>query len=134
MMANNTKNVTIGALAGAFAGFVAGILLAPKSGKETRTDIKNGAQKAIHISEQKLKLAQAELVKLVSTAEQQLKDAGSAAKKEAKDAVTAAKKSRDQAADVLSAVRYGTSTDSDLDEAVKSVVAAAASLKSYIKK
>ena len=35
----------LGALFGAVAGFVAGVLTAPKSGKETRADIKNAANK-----------------------------------------------------------------------------------------
>lgn len=36
----------VGALIGAFAGFVTGVLLAPKSGKETREEIKVKANKA----------------------------------------------------------------------------------------
>lgn len=35
--------LAVGALFGAIAGFVTGILIAPKSGKETRTDLKNAA-------------------------------------------------------------------------------------------
>lgn len=38
--------LALGALIGAAAGFVTGILVAPKSGKETRQDIKAGANKA----------------------------------------------------------------------------------------
>ncbi len=38
--------VVAGAFFGAIAGFVAGILTAPKSGKETREDIKNASLKA----------------------------------------------------------------------------------------
>ena len=38
--------IALGALIGAAAGFVAGILTAPKSGKETREDIKNVANDA----------------------------------------------------------------------------------------
>lgn len=41
-MANGGK-VAVGAAIGAVVGFVSGILLAPKSGKETRDDIKNAA-------------------------------------------------------------------------------------------
>lgn len=37
--------VALGAVFGAVAGFVSGILLAPKSGKETRKDIKDAAVK-----------------------------------------------------------------------------------------
>lgn len=38
--------LAIGALVGAVAGFVTGVLMAPKSGKETRDDIKNKAMEA----------------------------------------------------------------------------------------
>lgn len=36
----------LGLVIGAIAGFVSGILVAPKSGKETRADIKEAGQKA----------------------------------------------------------------------------------------
>lgn len=35
--------IAFGAVFGAIAGFVGGVLMAPKSGKETRKDIKNAA-------------------------------------------------------------------------------------------
>jgi gas vesicle protein len=38
------KKLPIAALIGAAAGLVAGVLTAPKSGKETREDIKNKAE------------------------------------------------------------------------------------------
>ena len=40
------KGLAIGAAIGAVAGVVTGILFAPKSGKETREDIKVAARKA----------------------------------------------------------------------------------------
>ncbi len=40
-----SRNTLIGALAGLLAGAAAGILLAPKSGKETREDIATGVKK-----------------------------------------------------------------------------------------
>jgi gas vesicle protein len=47
----------IGALLGAAAGFVAGILTAPKSGKETREDIKDTAVKAKNTAVEKANVA-----------------------------------------------------------------------------
>lgn len=41
-MANNGK-IAFGAIIGAAAGLIAGVLTAPKSGKETRADIKTKA-------------------------------------------------------------------------------------------
>lgn len=40
--------IAIGALVGAAAGFVAGLVTAPKSGKETRADIAKKAQELKH--------------------------------------------------------------------------------------
>lgn len=40
---NASKNIAFGALAGIITGAVAGVLLAPKSGKETRSDISKKA-------------------------------------------------------------------------------------------
>jgi gas vesicle protein len=37
------KKLALGAVVGAVAGVVAGVLMAPKSGKETRSDIKKKA-------------------------------------------------------------------------------------------
>jgi len=50
-MDKQSKNVIIGASVGVLAGAIAGILLAPKSGKETRADISN------YIHEMKDKIA-----------------------------------------------------------------------------
>jgi len=43
----NGKKLAIGSVVGAVTGFAAGILFAPKSGKETRADIKNAVEKAV---------------------------------------------------------------------------------------
>jgi gas vesicle protein len=42
---SNFKRVAIGSGIAAAAGFVAGVLTAPKSGKETRADIKTATNK-----------------------------------------------------------------------------------------
>ncbi len=44
-----TSKLALGAIIGAAAGMVAGVLTAPKSGRETRDDIK---QKALDVKEQ----------------------------------------------------------------------------------
>ncbi len=43
-MANNT-NILLGFLGGVAAGIVGGVLLAPKPGRESMTDISNGARR-----------------------------------------------------------------------------------------
>lgn len=50
-MENKNKGIIIGASVGVLAGVIAGVLLAPKSGKETRSDI------AKYVHEMKDKIA-----------------------------------------------------------------------------
>ncbi len=54
-MNKNTKKLAIGTLIAGAAGFLAGILTAPKSGKETRADIKEVAVATTKEAEAKLK-------------------------------------------------------------------------------
>ena len=63
----------IGVIIGAVAGVVTGLLTAPKSGKETRQDIKEKAKEVKGAAERKLKDAHKELGRL---SEQALKKAG----------------------------------------------------------
>lgn len=58
------KKFGLGVLVGAVAGVVTGILTAPKSGKETRQDLKNKASDVKGTAERKLKDAHKELSKL----------------------------------------------------------------------
>lgn len=44
-MENNNKGMVMGLMAGVVAGAIAGVLLAPKSGEETRKDLAELAQK-----------------------------------------------------------------------------------------
>jgi gas vesicle protein len=45
----------VGTAFGAIGGFVAGILTAPKSGKETREDVKRETQKVVDAAEKQVK-------------------------------------------------------------------------------
>lgn len=62
---NTTKKVAVSLLLGLAAGYVAGVLTAPKSGKETRQDIKEVANKAYRQAEARLKEAYSDLSDLV---------------------------------------------------------------------
>ena len=54
-MDKRVKKFAIGTVIAAAAGYVAGLLTAPKSGKETREDIKNTAVKTYKVAEKELK-------------------------------------------------------------------------------
>ena len=70
----NKKKVALGTALVAGAGYLAGILTAPKSGKETRKDIANTAVKAKIETEKKLKQAHSEIRDLITDAEEKLKN------------------------------------------------------------
>ncbi len=62
------KKIAIGSSIAAVAGYVAGILTAPKSGKRTRGDIKNAADKTALEAEKDFKKLQIELGHLIDEA------------------------------------------------------------------
>lgn len=128
------KKVAIGSSVAAIAGYVAGVLTAPKSGKQTRKDIKATADKTVVEAEKDLKKIQTELVNVVDDAKAGGTKLSVKARKEADDLVEKAKDSKEKVREMISAVREGSAEDKDLEKAVKDAKAAIKHLRSYIKK
>ena len=131
------KKGTKFALGTAFAagfGYLAGILTAPKSGKETRKDIQDQAIKAQKESEKKLKELNSELTTLISSAKTKIKSAEAGAKTELQKAMDKATSAKDKSRQILSAFHEGESEDKDLQKAVSEVHNAIDHLKEYINK
>lgn len=122
------KGLAIGAALGAVAGVVTGILFAPKSGKETRQDIKDAAGTASEKLQTEAKKLQTEAKLLIKKVESS--KATTAAKKHAKDLQHAAS----NLATVAKAFKNGKASDKDLDKAVKQAKAARTSVKKFLKK
>lgn len=133
-MDKRTKRFAVGAVIAAAAGYVAGILTAPKSGKETREDIKETAVKTYKTAEKELKALHTELGKLVEEAGKKAHEFKGSAQKNLDKALVAAKEAKEKARQLLSAVHEGDAADQDLDLAVKEAKKAAAHLKSFLKK
>ena len=133
-MDKRTKRFAIGAVVAAAAGYVAGILTAPKSGKETRKDIKDTAVKTYTVAEKELKVLHTELSKLMEEAGKKANDFKGAAQKNLDKAVETAKVAKEKARELLSAVHEGDADDKDLENAVKEAKKAVEHLKSYLKK
>jgi gas vesicle protein len=108
------KKFGLGILIGAVAGVVTGLLTAPKSGKETREDIKAKAGEFKGAAERKLKEAHKELDKLSNEAKSKAKDLQGKAKEEMDEY---AKKADDLKERVKSAITSIKSGDDDNDEA-----------------
>jgi gas vesicle protein len=131
---DTAKKIAIGSVIAAVAGFIAGILTAPKSGKETRQDVKDTADKTAADAERQLKKLHTELDKAIAQAKDQKSKLGAKAQRELNDLVDKAKDSKEKVREVLSAVHEGEAEDKDLQRAVKEASKAAEHLKKYLKK
>lgn len=133
-MAKAKGKLALGGLILAGVGYVAGILTAPKSGKETRKDIKNTAVKAKGEAEKQLKNLHSELGDLVEGGKKQAAKLTATAKKDAHKAVEIGQQARDKAKQVLSALHEGESDDKDLQQAIDEAGKAVNNLKKYVTK
>ena len=118
----------------ALAGYLAGLLTAPKSGKETRDDVRRAAMTGMSEAERQLKNLSSELAALVDQAKERAGDFNAKAKKEMDDLVAKAKVAREKAREVVSAVHEGDAEDEDLRVAVNEATRALNHLKDYLKK
>lgn len=133
-MDKQTKRFAIGAVLAAAAGYIAGILTAPKSGKETRQEIKNTALKTYKAAEKELKELHTELNKLIGEASKKAGELKGTAQKNFDKAVDGAKAAKEKARELLSAVHEGDAEDTDLKQAVEEAKKAAVHLKSFLTK
>jgi gas vesicle protein len=134
MMNKDTKKYAVGAAIAGAVGYLAGILTAPKSGKETRDDVKNTAVKAKRDAEKELKQLHNEVNKYIDKAKNfggKLKDEH---KPEFDKAVDKAVSAKEKAREMLTALHDGDAEDKDLKKAIKDVNEAVGHLKSFIEK
>lgn len=133
-MSKDNRKIAVGAAVAAVAGYVAGILTAPKSGKETRKDIQSAAVKAKTETEKKLKEMHSELSRLITQGKTKAGKAKTATKTQLDKALKAGQTAKDKVREVLSAIHEGDAEDDDLKSAVKEAKQAITDLKVYIKK
>lgn len=132
MSKDGTKKLAIGAAIGVVTGFVAGILTAPKSGKETRADIKNTASKVTAEAEKQLKNMYTELTETINKAKALAKSEGAKVKKELLKALASAEATQQKVREVISAVRDGEAGHPELDKALKDADKAKEHLKKFL--
>ena len=133
-MDKRVKKFAIGTVIAAAAGYVAGILTAPKSGKETREDIKDATVKTYHAAEKQLKALHTELNQLLDEGKKKADELKGTAQENMEKAMKAAKVAKEKAREVLSAVHEGSAEDKDLESAVKEARKAVDHLKTFHKK
>lgn len=133
-MKNGTKKMAIGAMIAAAAGYVAGILTAPKSGKETRKDIHQAAAKAKITAEHKLKELHSELSGLLDQAIANAQKVKAGAQKEWASAIANAQIAKEKVRQMLSALHEGDADDDDLKKAIDEANKAIKHIKSFATK
>ncbi|MDQ5972189.1 MAG: YtxH protein [Patescibacteria group bacterium] len=128
------KNFAIGAAIAGAVGYVAGILTAPKSGKETRKDIKDKAVETKREAEKRLKELHSQIEDLLKQGKEASSKLSDTAKKEWNALADAAVASRDKVRAVLSSIHEGGTDDKDLQNAMKDASKAVDNLKKYLAK
>lgn len=133
-MSKSSNKWALGAVFAAAAGFLAGILTAPKSGKETREDIKVATKKGIAEAEKQLKQLHTQMNDTIAQAKDKAKSLKGDAQKELQGAIEKAGVVKEKARTILSAVHEGDAQDKDLQKAVEEATKAIGNLKAYLKK
>jgi len=131
---DTAKKFAVGTAVAAAAGYVAGILTAPKSGKETRQDIKTNAQKGWSEAEKQLKTLHTELDKLMGEAKAKTGELSEKTQKELSSLLEKARDSKEKARAVLSGIHEGDAEDKDLKRAIDDATKAIHHLRDYLSK
>jgi len=126
------KKVAIGAAISAAVGYVAGILTAPKSGKETRQDIKDKAVETYAAAEKQLKKLHTELTDVIDEVNDRI--SSFKGNKEISAALDKGRDAKQKAREVLSALHDGEAEDKDLQRAITDATKAIEHLRDYLRK
>jgi gas vesicle protein len=129
---NTVKTFAIGAALTAVAGYLVGILTAPKSGKETRNAIKTKAEETYGAAEKELKKLHTELTDVIDEVSDRITSF-----KNRKDVSGALDKGRDakqKAREVLSMLHDGETDDKELKKAINDATKAIQHLRDFLKK
>ncbi len=131
---SNFKRFAVGSAFAAAAGYVAGILTAPKSGKETRGDIKDTANENLAQAEKELKKLHTELSQVINEARVNGDRMSAKARNDLAELIDNAKDTKEKVREVISAFHEGEAEDADLKKAVKQANSALKNLRSFLNK
>ncbi|HEX5798356.1 MAG TPA: YtxH domain-containing protein [Candidatus Saccharimonadales bacterium] len=124
----------LGALIAAGAGYLAGILTAPRSGKRTRKKISSSASKARVDGEKQLKQLYSELQNLIKESETRVKKSKIKVDEEFKKQLENSKKTKQKVKMIISAIHSGEATDPDLKDMLEEAKKAKSNLSTFLKK
>lgn len=126
------KKVAIGAAITAVLGYVAGVLTAPKSGKETREAIKNKAEDTYGAAEKELKKLHTELTDVIDEVSDRITSFKN--NKEVSGALDKGRDAKQKAREVLSTLHDGEANDKDLKKAISDATKAIEHLRDFLRK
>ena len=133
-MNKSSKKWAIGAAIAGVVGYVAGILTAPKSGKETREDIKEKVVETRAEAEKRLKELFTEMNNVLDAAKKKGGEYKGKSKEQLDVLIEKANKAKDKARGLLSAVHEGDAEDEDLKVVISETSEAIKHLKAFLKK
>lgn len=128
------KRFAVGTLVAGAAGYIAGLLTAPKSGRATREDLKTAADSTISKTERELKKLHTELNDLLAESKKRGSKVQGKAKAEYDDVTEMAAKAKQKARELLSAIHEGDADNKDLQRAMTEASRAVKHLKAFLKK
>lgn len=127
------RKIALGAVLAGIGGYLAGILTAPKSGKDTRQDIAEKAGEIKDDASGQLEAAHKELAETIKDAQAKTLSLGAKARSEFNEAMAAAKDAQNKAKTLLKAFKDGGSDDPELNRAVKQAKQAQKNLSRFLK-
>jgi gas vesicle protein len=130
---NTGKKMALSALIAGAAGYVGGILTAPKSGRETRKQLANDAEGIKENTEVQLQKVNDDLKELLKEAKTRTLALSSQAKEEFNEALLRAKDAQNKTSSTLKALKAGQADDPELNRAVKQARQAAKNLGKFFK-
>ena len=128
------KKIAIGASIAAVAGYITGVLTAPKSGKQTRDELKASAGKGLSEAERELKKLHTELADLIGDVKDRSNDLGKKTTGDLNDVVEKGRAAKQKARELLSALHEGDAEDKELKRAITDANKAIEHLRKYLKK
>lgn len=128
------KKFAIGAAIAAGIGYVAGILTAPKSGKETRDDIKSKATEAYGAAGEELQKLHAELDDIIAEATDRISGLRGKGKAGLDEAVEKGIAAKSKALQMIEGLQGNNVEDKDLQKAIVEATKAVENLRNYLKK
>ncbi len=130
---NTGKKLALGAVIGGVAGYLTGLLTAPKSGQETRKDLADKAGEVKGSADVQLQNATTELNEALKKAKTKSVALNAKARQEFDETVVKAKDAQNKATQVLKAFRAGEAENPELNKAVKQAKQAISNLSKYLK-